>query len=203
MWTLRSGGQSQGGGATHVRGPAHGTARRLIDRQSPIALIPESPAVEWDWDIDSSPECLAFSEDRMTIATSTATNVEGKAKIRLLKKVGSKWRYLGSQPVPVFASTERDGKGITGLALYVPQQSIPKYISFRRDQSVTLSIDSTYELARDCYQVLVAESQETFELSPSNQIMPVKERTNLALAIWKKSEIVILLNKQCISTSLR
>jgi hypothetical protein len=94
-----------------------------IERQIPVPPTPEvAPTLTWDWEFDA-PTSIGFSGDGMTIAISSTTNAQGVAKIRLLKKVASEWKYLGSQPVDVFGSVERHGKGISGLALYHPLQA--------------------------------------------------------------------------------
>jgi hypothetical protein len=87
-----------------------------IERQTPVPPIPEEPTLEWDWEMDA-PAAVAFSGDGMSIAIATKTNAQGLAKIRLLKKVGTDWKYLGGRAVKVFASVERHGKGITGILL--------------------------------------------------------------------------------------
>jgi hypothetical protein len=166
-----------------------------IEREPPVPPLSEvAPTLKWDWEFDT-PTSVGFSGDGMTIAISTTTDARGVAKIRLLKKVASEWKYLGSQSVPVFGSVERHGKGISGLALYFPPQAEANDTSFRHDESLALSIDSPYRYAPDCYRVLLSDDQQSFKLVPSDQIAS-GESKNFALAIWQEHGIVILLNNK-------
>jgi len=101
-----------------------------IIRQSPVTPTPEvAPALKWNWDF-ATPTGIAFSGNGMTVAVSTAANAQGAAKISLLQKVGSEWKYLQSQSVEVLGSVEKHGKGITGMALYFPKQPLANFLAF-------------------------------------------------------------------------
>lgn len=87
-----------------------------LDRQTPVQPMLESPALEWKSGLDA-PTSIAFSGDGRTIAISTTHDAGGTAKIRLLKRVGSEWRHLGFQPVPVLVVNDMFGDGLTGIRL--------------------------------------------------------------------------------------
>ena len=93
-----------------------------LARQSPVIISPEeAPSLQWDWEYDE-PIAVAFAGDGMTVAVATTHNAEGVAKIRMFKNVLTEWNYLGAEPVQMFDSVGRYGKGITSLSLFFPFQ---------------------------------------------------------------------------------
>jgi hypothetical protein len=87
-----------------------------LSRHIPNPPLLESPVLEWTWGLDT-PTSVTFSGTGRTIAISTTSDAEGMAMIRLLKRVGTEWRNLGFQPVPVFAANDKFGDGLTGITL--------------------------------------------------------------------------------------
>jgi hypothetical protein len=65
--------------------------------------------------------------------------------------------------------------------------------SFQNDRYLALSIDSSYNGARDCYRIAISDDQKSFELIVSEQIVSGGTE-NLALAVSQQHWAVILLN---------
>ena len=168
----------------------------LPRERAPILQTGELGVSEIQWrDFVHKPSGIAFSQNGEMIAICT-THSRAKADIRILKKEVATWRNWGTREVAVHVPDHREwhGGGLTGISLYVCLHSNSD-VSFRNDEFLVLSVDSSNPDAGDCYQI--SKERTVFRLDRCENIAKGERgTTNLHVAVSQPYDAVALLNKE-------
>jgi hypothetical protein len=160
--------------------------------------VSHSPEVTWQISPIYEPSRIAFSLHGDMVAITTGYSLEGKAYVRMLGENATTrvWSYWCERSIKVNNPEYRHemvGWGVTGLSLYFPD-SDPSNVSFRNEDCLAISLDSTDPAAHDCYRI--KNKGRGYELVKFTQIATGPTgTTNMAIAASLKREAVALLGK--------